>query len=101
MPVPTGVVAFTPLAFEQVTVTSSAALIGSLLVGGIPTGTKHIIFWPEGDVRWRSDGSDPTTAIGIVMPGSQLTIFENQPALFVTMKVIASDDTFLNIQMCF
>lgn len=94
----TSVVEFTPLAFSQITVTTSSATLASLCAGAIiPVGAKHAIFHPEGDVRWRSDGADPTDAIGLVMKSGQDTVFENQPSIFDAMELIASASTLVNV----
>jgi len=94
----TNVVEFTPTTFSQITVTSSSATLASLCGGSIiPAGAKHAVFHPEGDVRWRADGTDPTADIGLVMKSGQDTVFENQPSIFDTMELIASGDTLVNV----
>ena len=100
MPTPTGVVEFTPTTFEQITVTTSATLLSGLLSGGIPAGAKHVIFYPEGDIRWRADGTSPTSSVGIVMKSSQLEVFENQFTLLTAMEMIAGANTLVNVQIC-
>ncbi len=101
MPAPTGVAEFTPTTFEQITVTTSATLLSALLTAGIPDGALHMIFYPEGNVRWRADGTSPTSAVGVVMNGNQVAVFEGQPALLAAMEFIAAANTLVNVQICF
>lgn len=45
---------------------NAATLVSSFFPGGvIPPGTEKLLLVPEGQaVRWRSDGTDPTAAVG-------------------------------------
>ena len=91
--------------FEQVSVTTTAATLASLLTGAvIPPDASHAIFYPEDqDVRWRADGTSPTAAVGIVMAKDTVHVFENQRSIFDNMKVIsgnASSAASLNVQWC-
>lgn len=88
--------------FQQVSVTTSAATLASLLSGAvIPSEARHAIFYPEtNDVRWRADGTNPTAAVGVVMEKDQLHVFEDQRTIFDRMKVIsgnASSAATLNV----
>lgn len=88
--------------FEQVSVTTSAATLASLLTGAaIPDDARHAIFYPEDqDIRWRADGTNPTAAVGVVMTKDTLHVYENQRAIFDNMKVIsgsASSAASLNV----
>ena len=88
--------------FEQVSVTTSAVTLKSLLTGtAIPADARHAIFYPEDqDVRWRADGTNPTASIGIVMEKDALHVFENQRGIFDSMLVIsgnASSAASLNV----
>jgi len=94
----THVTEFTPTTFEQITVTSSATLLSALLSAGLPTGAKHAVFYPEGDVRWRGDGTSPTADVGVVMAGSAEEVWESQRTLMEAVEFIASGDTLVNIQ---
>lgn len=96
----TNVIEFTPTTFEQITVTSSATLLSALLSAGLPSGARHAVFYPEGDVRWRADGTSPTAAIGIVMAGNAEEVWESQRTLLEAVEFIASGDTLVNIQFC-
>jgi len=58
----------TPIAFEQLTSLSSAAG----LTAGTYSGATYATIQAEGeDVRWRDDGTNPTTSVG-------LTLYEGQ-----------------------
>jgi hypothetical protein len=95
----------TPIAttgFQQLTVTTSAATLASLCSGSvIPAETRHAIFYPEGqNVRWTTDGGNPTATVGMVMEADAQTVFENQRPIFDNMKVIsanASSSATLNV----
>ena len=92
------VIEFTPTTFSQITVGAASATLASLCGGAIiPVGARHAVFHPEGDVRYRCDGTDPTAAVGSVMKSGQDTVFENQPSIFDTMELIASGDTLVNV----
>jgi hypothetical protein len=91
--------------FEQVSVTTSAATLKSLLTGAVvPPDARHAIFYLEDqDVRWRADGTAPAADVGIVMAKDTLHVFENQRSIFDNMKVIsghASSAASLNVQWC-
>lgn len=88
--------------FEQVSVTTSAATLKSLLTGTVvPADARHAIFYPEDqDVRWRADGTAPAVDTGIVMEKDALHVFENQRGIFDNMQVIsgnASSAASLNV----
>jgi len=79
--------------FQQVSVTTSAATLASLLSSAVvPSDTRHALFYPEtNDVRWRADGTNPTATVGTVMVKDTLHVFENQRGIFDNMKVISND----------
>lgn len=53
----------TPLGYEQFSSFDSAAVKLS-----IPTGCTHILWRAEtASVRWRDDGTDPTTTVGMLI----------------------------------
>ena len=97
MPAPIAVVEFDPTTFEQITVTTTATALSSLLSGGIPSGAKHAYFYPEGDVRWRADGTSPTSSVGIVMGANTPEVWESQRALLENVEFIASSNTLVNV----
>jgi hypothetical protein len=56
-----------PLGIGQLTLTSTAALL-STVAGGIPNGARLAVLTVEtNDLRWRDDGTAPTTAIGMLI----------------------------------
>lgn len=67
---PTGnadVYVFTPLGYSQITSLGSAVTLGS-----IPTGAKMaLISVSSANVRWRDDGTSPTTTVGMPMIAGQ------------------------------
>lgn len=98
MPTPQGVVEFAPTTFEQITVTASATALATLLSSGIPTGARHAIFHPEAsDIRWRADGTSPTSSVGLIMLADQPVVFENQLTLLAAMELIADGNTTVNV----
>lgn len=88
-----------PLKFEQVTVNTTADLLTDL--SSIPQWAKTLIMYPEGNIRWRADGNDPTSAVGIVLD-VKMHVFENQVFLLERMSVISSTGSpvKLNLQWC-
>jgi hypothetical protein len=56
------------LGFGQLTGLSSAKLL-SAITGGIPAGSSFAMITAEGQaVRWRDDGTSPTTSVGYPLP---------------------------------
>lgn len=87
-------VEFSPLAFEQVTVTTGAQLLTTLSTK--PPTARHVMLYPEGEIRMRCDGTAPTEDIGIILD-VDLHVFENQLSIINSMKLIASGNTLLNV----
>lgn len=71
-----------PLGYEQVTSLSSAAGLAS-----IPAGTVMALIQAESqNVRWRDDGTNPTTTVGsLLMAGATL---EYDAGTFARLKFI-------------
>jgi hypothetical protein len=94
---------FTPVlaadyGFEQITMTGTAGTLASFLTAGIPDDVKHMMIYPEtNDVRWRADGTNPTSTVGLVMTGDEQWVFENQRSIFNTMIIIATNGTKINV----
>jgi hypothetical protein len=72
----------TVLGFQQITVTGAAATLASYLSGAvIPTGATHALV--RGDsanaaaVRWRDDGTNPTTSVGFELTAGDWTEWVN------------------------
>lgn len=85
--------------FEQVTVGTSASLLTAL--SSRPYNSTTAILYPEADIRFRCDGTDPTVAVGIVLD-AKMHVFENQGRLLDKMSVISGtgSNVKLNIQWC-
>lgn len=77
---------FTPLAFEQINVTTGAQPLSVLAT--IPSAARHAMIYPEGVIRFRADGTSPTGDIGIIME-EDLHVFENQMSLLEKMVLIS------------
>ena len=95
----TRVTEFNPIDFEQITMSGTAGTLASFLAGGvIPSGAKHMMIYPEtNDIRWRADGTNPTTSVGLVMTGDEQWVFENQGTIFTVMKIIGTNGTKINV----
>jgi hypothetical protein len=75
--------------FQQITVTA-----GAVSVLTIPDDAEHIaIQVDDQNIRYRDDGSDPTTAIGILMAAGLPA--EVYPGPLVKFKMIAETGTAL------
>jgi hypothetical protein len=56
-----------PIGFKQIT--NLATAVG---VGTVPPGTQvALINAEEADIRWRDDGTDPTSTVGMLLPAGQ------------------------------
>lgn len=70
----------------QLTSLGSAVAV-STVSGGIPAGTQKVLLEPEAqNVRYRDDGTDPTSGVGILMVAN--TVYEFDVAQIPRMKVI-------------
>jgi hypothetical protein len=64
----------TPKGYKQITTLSSAVGIGT-----VPPGTQLALLTAEGkNLRWRDDGTNPTTSVGMLLSVGQ-TISYNGP----------------------
>lgn len=60
-----------PLGYVQVTSLSSAVGLGT-----VPTGATIALIQPETtNVRWRDDGSNPTTTVGMILAAGDTLIY--------------------------
>ena len=58
----------------QLTVSSASAIQTSACAGGIPTGSTYAFICNEGGaVRWRDDGTNPTSAVGQILGTGAVT----------------------------
>lgn len=77
---------FRPLGFVQVNVTTSPATLVSLAAR--PPKARHVIMYPEDEIRFRFDGQNPAQASGLVMD-ADLHVYENQTTMVDNMRVIS------------
>lgn len=78
--------AFDALGVGQLTSISSATLVNTV-TGGIPAGTQVVVLQPETqNVRYRDDGTSPTTAIGLILVAN--TMYEFTISQIARMSVI-------------
>lgn len=73
------------VAFEQITVAAAAIGLTTANVRGYGSNRfaaeKAVIIVEAAQIRWRDDGTDPTTSVGMVAnPGTVLT-FDNRDRL--------------------
>lgn len=75
-----------PISYEQVTVLTAAK---GLQV--IPKGVKFAMIQPEAqNVRWRDDGTDPTTAIGMILVANDVLIYSGDMTKIKFIEVTAT-----------
>lgn len=76
-----------PLGYEQVTSLSSAAALAA-----VPAGAAVALIQAESqNVRWRDDGTNPTTTVGSILPaGSTLQYDAGSFARLKFIEVAAS-----------
>ena len=64
-----------PNGYVQITV-----LTTSVGLGTVPGLTKLVLIQCESDnVRWRDDGTDPTTTVGMILEAGQTLIYNGNP----------------------
>jgi len=75
----------TALGYQQLTDLSSAAALT------VPTGSTVALIQAESQsVRWRDDGTDPTTSVGMVLSAGESIFFTGDLAGFSAIEVAAS-----------
>jgi hypothetical protein len=75
-----------PNGYTQITSLSSAVGLGT-----IPNGTRLVIIQAEtNDVRWRDDGVNPTTSVGMVLAAGQILSYNGNAAALKVIEVTAS-----------
>jgi len=81
------------LGYQQITSLAAAATFSS-----VPAGAEAVFIQPESqNVRMRSDGTDPTASVGIILVAN--TIYEFSMANIGTMKFIeVAGSAKLNIE---
>lgn len=82
-----------PKGYVQITGVTSAAAVG---LGAIPEGAVSVHVMVEGgDARWRDDGTNPTSAVG--MPLAEATPFIYDKTLTAIKFVAKTVNVVLNI----
>jgi hypothetical protein len=77
--------AFTALGYQQITSLSSAAALT------VPTGaTVALIHAESQSIRWRDDGTNPTTSAGMVLAAGETVFFTGSLSAFKAIEVAAS-----------
>lgn len=75
-----------PLGYEQLTSFSSAKALQS-----VPAGAKVVVLNPETkSVRWRDDGTSPTTSVGMVIAAGEYFTYTGDPSALVFIEVSAT-----------
>lgn len=76
----------TPAGYSQITSVSSAVGLGT-----IPSGVKLTLIQCESqDVRWRDDGTNPTTSVGVVLQAGQTLVYNGNPSTIKFIETTAS-----------
>jgi hypothetical protein len=74
-----------PNGYVQIT-----TLTTSVGLGTIPGNTKLTLIQAEvQNVRWRDDGTDPTTSIGMLLEAGQTLVYNGNPAEIELIEVTA------------
>lgn len=75
-----------PAGYTQITSVSSAVSLGT-----IPDGTKLTLIQAESqNVRWRDDGTNPTTTVGMLLQAGQTLVYNGNPARVRVIETTAS-----------
>lgn len=75
-----------PAGYTQVTSLSSAVGLGT-----IPPGTKVALIQPETkDIRWRDDGTNPTTTTGMILVANDTLLYSGTMSAFKMIEVAAT-----------
>ena len=83
--------ALTPLGYEQITGLSSVQPLT------VPTGARLAVICVESQtIRWRDDGVDPTSSVGMPLPTSGYFIYNGNLAAFRAIETAAS--AVLNVE---
>lgn len=73
-----------PCGFEQITAAASTAL-------SVPDGAKMAMIQPEAqNVRWRDDGTAPTTAIGMLIVANDTLLYSGKLTAIRFIEVTAT-----------
>lgn len=76
--------------YEQITSLSSATALT------VPAGALIALITIEGaDVRWRDDGTDPTSSVGMPLPAGQSFVYNGQLSRFKVIQT--APNAILNV----
>lgn len=74
-----------PKGYQQVTSISSATALT------VPTGAVIALIQPETQsIRWRDDGTNPTTSVGMVLAAGETLAYTGNLAAFKLIEVTAT-----------
>ena len=74
-----------PLGYQQITSLSSASGLS------VPANTKCALIQAESQsVRWRDDGTNPTTSVGMVLAAGESVFFTGSLSAFKAIEITAS-----------
>lgn len=78
-------IALTPISYEQVTSLGSAVGIT------VPDGTSLVAIQAETQpVRWRDDGTNPTTSVGMIIAAGDVLWYTGKPKALKFIETAAS-----------
>ncbi len=80
---------YTPLGYQQLTDLAAAHALT------VPAGATVAVFMPEGDVRWRDDGVDPTSSVGMLLVDGMPFPYDGSLSAF--RVIAASGAAVLNV----
>ena len=73
--------AYAQIGYQQLTSIDSSTLLNSV-APGVPNGAAYAVVVPESQaVRWRNDGTAPTTTVGMPIAAGGSWIFEGRSEL--------------------
>lgn len=74
-----------PLGYQRITSVSSVVTLTP------PQGTQQVLIQAETqDVRWRDDGTDPSSTVGVLLPKNTLFVYEGDFSKIRFIEVTAS-----------
>ena len=84
-PIPTNPAGLTALGYQQITSLASATALT------VPVGATVAVIQAESQsIRWRDDGTNPTTSVGMVLSAGESVFFTGSLSTFKAIEVAAS-----------
>lgn len=75
-----------PAGYTQLTSLASAASLGT-----VPNGTKLTLIQAQGQpIRWRDDGVNPTSSVGMLLDAGQTLVYNGDPAAMRLIETASS-----------